>query len=410
MVSCASGMMTCLQGMSMKQLKNLAKQTDAAAMTSELPEILELIYHAAINPTGWNPLLHRLASLTDCVAAGITIENPVTKKGRPITYFGFDTGHVEKTFDHYLPMNPLFSISQSMTTGFIVANGDVIAPRDFAMTDFYNGWAKPQGIGSPLTLVLDHGENFYCPLTLVRPDGKGEATSAHRQLLRIVSPHLTRAMKVHLKLEASDARLEATDAAFENAGLAVFMLDAHGHVVFCNRRAEDYLRDGTVLAAPGGVLNASVAGDNRRLQQAIAKASCRMVPSGAGFAITGNDQRLLSVSIIPVPPSGLLHPRGRLHASCVMIVSDPDMRHAHTIQKLARSHGLTQAEIRVMKLILTGAGIADAAQALSISVETVRTHLKRIFSKTGTTRQAELVRLFMDARLRGLHSYAASRS
>ncbi len=369
-------------------------------MNNEHPEILGLIYQAAVNPGGWNAVLRRLAAMTDCIAAGITIEDPETKRGRPITYFGFDAGHVEKTFDHYLPMNPLFRISQSMTTGFIVANGDVIAPRDFAMTDFYNGWARPQGIGSPLTLVLDHAETFYCPLTLVRPGGKGEAALAHRRLLRTLSPHLTRAMRVHLKLEAADARLQATDAIFENASLAMFLLDGFGRVVFCNRRAEGYLRDGAVLAAPGGTLKAAAAGEDRCLQHAIAKASPGAAPSGAGFTMTRSDQRRLSVTVTPVPSSEPAAHHGLSRICCAVIVSDPDTHHADTIGRMARVHGLTPAEMRVLEVMLTGTGTAQAADALGLSAETARTHLKRIFSKTGTMRQAELMRLFMDDALR----------
>jgi DNA-binding CsgD family transcriptional regulator/PAS domain-containing protein len=365
-------------------------------MISELPALLELIYHAAISPDRWDPLLRRLAIMTDCTAAGITIEDPVSKRGRPISYFGFDTGHVEKTFDHFLPMNPLFKISQSMTTGFIVANGDVIAPRDFAMTDFYNGWARPQGLGSPLTLVLDHNSTFYSPLTLVRPDGKGEATSAHRKLLRTLSPHLTRAMKVHLKLETADARLQATDAVFDNARLALFLLDAAGHLVFCNRRAEVYLRDAVFLAAPGGKLKAATAYDDRCLQHAIANASGGMSAAGVEFSITGNDQRKLSVSITPVPLSAPTAFLGGSRVCCAVIVANPAVQHANSIARLARLHGLTPSEVRVLEAMLKGIGAAQAADTLGISAETARTHLKRIFSKTGTSRQAELMRLFMD--------------
>jgi DNA-binding CsgD family transcriptional regulator/PAS domain-containing protein len=373
------------------------ERRDAAAVINELPALLELIYHAAVTPSGWDPLLRRIAAMTDCTAAGITIEDPVTKRGKPITYFGFDKGHVEKTFDHYLPMNPLFNVAPSMTTGFIVANGDVIAPRDFAMTDFYNGWARPQGIGSPLTLVLDHGANFYCPLTLVRPDGKGEPAAAHRELLRTLSPHLTRAMKVHLKLEAVGAQLQATDAVFENAGLALFLLDESGHLVFCNRRAETYLCDGSVLSATGGVLKATVASNNRCLQNAIANASRRTAPFGVEFTINGNNQPSLSVSIMPVPPSRQAALQSASRVCCVVIVADPGMKNTNTIGKVALLHGLTPAEKRLLEVMLTGARATQAAETLGIAAETARTHLKRIFSKTGTSRQAELMRLFMDA-------------
>jgi DNA-binding CsgD family transcriptional regulator len=59
---------------------------------------------------------------------------------------------------------------------------------------------------------------------------------------------------------------------------------------------------------------------------------------------------------------------------------------------LRQLHGLTYAEAEIMGRLTVGARLAEIAEQLGISVETVRTHLKAIFTKTGTSRQAELVR------------------
>ena len=59
---------------------------------------------------------------------------------------------------------------------------------------------------------------------------------------------------------------------------------------------------------------------------------------------------------------------------------------------LLRSHfGLTPAEARLALHLVAGETLRSAEAKLSISYETARTHLKNIFSKTGTSRQAELV-------------------
>src|SRR3712207_7088050 len=50
--------------------------------------------------------------------------------------------YVERTFDHYLPMNPLFRIEPRMQPGFVVANEDVVEVRAFRKSEFYNGWAR----------------------------------------------------------------------------------------------------------------------------------------------------------------------------------------------------------------------------------------------------------------------------
>src|SRR5499426_4208024 len=60
--------------------------------------------------------------------------------------------------------------------------------------------------------------------------------------------------------------------------------------------------------------------------------------------------------------------------------------------ELLRCHfGLTPAEARLALHLVTGETLRSAEAKLSITYETARTHLKNIFNKTGTCRQAELV-------------------
>ena len=134
----------------------------------------DLILAAAVRPERWKEVLHYLAEVSDCVAAGITIEDARTRKGEPLVYFGFDPDHVRRTFDYYLPMIFLFGIAERMRPGFVVTNGDVICESTFRRTEFYDGWACPKGLCCPTTVVLNRKGERYIPLTLVRPDGKGD--------------------------------------------------------------------------------------------------------------------------------------------------------------------------------------------------------------------------------------------
>ena len=62
---------------------------------------------------------------------------------------------------------------------------------------------------------------------------------------------------------------------------------------------------------------------------------------------------------------------------------------------LTELFGLTAAEARVACMIAEGGSIAEISDRLSVSELTARTHLKRIFGKTGTKRQSALVRLVL---------------
>jgi DNA-binding CsgD family transcriptional regulator len=60
---------------------------------------------------------------------------------------------------------------------------------------------------------------------------------------------------------------------------------------------------------------------------------------------------------------------------------------------IAKTYKLTPSELRVLLGIVEVGGVADTAEALGIASGTVKTHLLRVFAKTGTRRQAELVKL-----------------
>jgi DNA-binding CsgD family transcriptional regulator len=63
------------------------------------------------------------------------------------------------------------------------------------------------------------------------------------------------------------------------------------------------------------------------------------------------------------------------------------------LETLAKLYGLTGSEVRVLQGIVDIGGIPKVAKSLGISEGTTKTHLKGLFAKTGTHRQADLVKL-----------------
>jgi DNA-binding CsgD family transcriptional regulator len=60
---------------------------------------------------------------------------------------------------------------------------------------------------------------------------------------------------------------------------------------------------------------------------------------------------------------------------------------------VASAFGLTPAELRVLLAIVELGGVPEASERLGVAETTVKTHLYRVFSKTGANRQADLVKL-----------------
>jgi DNA-binding CsgD family transcriptional regulator len=62
-------------------------------------------------------------------------------------------------------------------------------------------------------------------------------------------------------------------------------------------------------------------------------------------------------------------------------------------EAIVQEYKLTPSELRVLFAIVEVGGIPEVAQVLGISDTTARTHLKHLFEKTNTSRQADLVKL-----------------
>lgn len=83
---------------------------------------------------------------------------------------------------------------------------------------------------------------------------------------------------------------------------------------------------------------------------------------------------------------------GASTAVAAVFVGDPEERVEPDAETIRRLHGLTRAETGLVLALLAGSSLGEAAESLSISANTARTHLKRVFAKMGVKRQSELIR------------------
>ena len=84
-------------------------------------------------------------------------------------------------------------------------------------------------------------------------------------------------------------------------------------------------------------------------------------------------------------------------ASVGIFVQDPQRMPLMPVEAFAKLYQLSGGELRVLLKLAQGSGATEAADALGISEATVRTHLRRLFFKTGTAKQAELLQLLQNA-------------
>jgi DNA-binding CsgD family transcriptional regulator len=224
----------------------------------------------------------------------------------------------------------------------------------------------------------------------------GAVTSRQQEVARRLRPHLIRASRLRRKFAAVAAVAIGLAETLDRSLHGVLLLDASGRVRHTNSAAEQLLGEGDGLKLLAGRLTAWASAPARQLETLIAQAAagregaCR---SGGSMAVpTPSRTRPLSVIVAPLRAElGLAS-----DAPAVLVcVSDLDAGVGPPMQQLSALFGLTPAEARLALTLFEGAALREAAEQLGVSPHTVHAQLARIFEKTGTSRQAELIQLMM---------------
>ena len=176
----------------------------------------------------------------------------------------------------------------------------------------------------------------------------------------------------------------------------VVLVTRSGRASFINAAASAIIarRDGLALRHDGQPYAASTQEHSalRRMIELAANGNDRGQRFAGCLAISRpSDQRSLVVHVLPLGSAGAGIPDAE--ACAMLLIIDPERESRPTADTLRRLYGLTGAESTVALGIMRGAGLQAVADDLSVSLSTVRIHLQRVFEKTATRRQAELVRL-----------------
>lgn len=240
---------------------------------------------------------------------------------------------------------------------------------------------------------LREGGVSFEGLEKVAPGSAG-ATPHLRELLS----HLRRGVQVHQRLSRLQSERDAALDVLDRLPLGVILLDGKGRPVVYNRSAEDILARADTLTLNSGGLTATTSDQTMAMRKLIHDAVSAGIAGkdGAGGVMAlPNASGLRPLALLIAPLCELDRAREQDELAAVLFVSDPEELFEAAQETLERLYGLTRAEARLTVLLSQGKPLAKAAEALGIGTGTARAHLKHVFGKTGTRRQAELVRLVL---------------
>ena len=194
----------------------------------------------------------------------------------------------------------------------------------------------------------------------------------------------------------SQRRMAATESALNVMSLGVLLVSASSTILFANDAARSLLDQANGLAIRGDQLRACGGADTLRLQAAVShvanfRAGGRTAPRSALFTVAREGEQPLVVSVLAAAQP----PDEPGDTAATVVVVDPTAEIDTWLVPVCKLFGLTNVETSLAQLLVSGSTLSEAAVRLRIKEATVRSYLKLIFTKTGVSRQSEMIRVLL---------------
>ena len=353
---------------------------------------VQLIHEVPLMADAWQPALQSITGLLGGEHAVLLASDNAHSKAALAVSVGMD----ESSFARFASPEAAQWIQPAMPAirrGAVFTRSRLVPDRQFERTDFYNEVVRPVG-GFHSVCVVHQVAALSSFVAVCRHRRAGDFDADDVAVMQALSPHFATALTVRQRLGAADFAAAGAWAALEHLSTGVIVADA-SMVVFANKTAERLFRERGIRLDRDGLCTSDAAASRelRRRIAACTDASVSMeegcpidlprTERGAGLRIVVTQFRPERIGCDPGWPARSL---------ALLLVSDPRRERQDRAVELQRRFGLTPAEADFALEIIKGDGRAAAAARSKITVGTARSHLTRIFEKTGVRRQAELVR------------------
>jgi DNA-binding CsgD family transcriptional regulator len=363
----------------------------------QLSELIGEIYDAALDPALWSGVLGNAGRFVGGPMAAIFAKSPTALTGT-VYYHSADRdpSYRELYFNKYIKFDPTTTAQYFSDVEQPMAVADIMPYQEFLETRFYKEWCQPQGMVDAVTAVLDKSVTSAALFGVFRYQSDGIADDEMRQRMRLIVPHIRRAVLIGrlIDLKAADAAGLADTLDGLSAGMCAVNTD--GRILHANAACHVILDAGDFLSVIGGRIVASDAKIDRALRELFAAAGrgdAAIGTRGIALPLTAKDGSHYVAHVLPLT-SGARRLAGIAYsATAALFVCKAATEAPSAPEIIARAYHLTPTELRVLLAIVDVGGVPESAVALGIAESTVKTHLGNLFVKTGARRQADLVKI-----------------
>jgi DNA-binding CsgD family transcriptional regulator len=347
------------------------------------------IYDTALEPGRWTDALARIAAFSGGQAGALHSKDTSNPSIEVHYQYGLDPDYVQIYFQRYAYLDPLASVLPLFDIDKVVSITDLVPYDEYCQGKFFREWVRPQGWVDAASSALRKSTASREVLSIFRNQESGLVDESMRRRVAAIVPHVRRATLISNIIDRKEIETASLADALDGLSAGVIFVDTIGRIVHANISANIILGEDDFLRAAGGRLIAADAKVNSALREIFVAADEGAANvAGISLPLTARGGERYVAHVLPLRSGA----RRRAGAAATVFVCKATMENLNP-DFIANLYKLTPAELRVLRAIVDVGGVPEVAASLGVAVTTIKTHLGRLFEKTGVGRQADLVKL-----------------
>ena len=357
-------------------------------------ELLHVLYAAPLDPEQWPHFLDLLCEHTGSRSSFlICADSRDTLAIRAAGGVPHDPTLVAAYAAEYTGRDPyVLPLIKSGAVGLV--EPEVLLPREeLEQSDMYRALIAPGGYRHPGLVALTCTLRRFEGISFWRTGDEGSLDSESVLLLELLVPHIRSAMEVRYALGTAGLRAAAAESIADASGTPALLLTERGEIFHLNAAARELLRKGDGLIERNNVLCVVMGTMRKRLAGLLREANGRGgalggIPAAKPLSIERpSGRRALQLLASPVSGPGI--------ATILLLATDPEEPVILRDDALREHYRFTGAETEVANGLLTGYSLEEIAALRKVKIGMIRHQIKTMLSKTGTSRQVDMVKLLL---------------
>lgn len=363
---------------------------------ARLDKLIAEIYEGPLLQPAWQNLLELLRSELNAEVATLILKPSRDDANGVMHNVGGKSEHIDSYHQDYFALDPFVGLP----AGQVVCLHEFIDREQLQASQFYRLSLAPSALEDILGADLKLEGEFDARLRIARDAQQGLFSSADKDLVAALLPHLLRAIRIHARLDCIESERALYAGAISQLALGSIILDQNAEVLTANNQAQQLLNSDAGIELKQRRLVLCDQQQQQALEQAIARVLAAQVQLDDEHSlvealslqgIKAGTALGLIVRAVPQTPWA----KGPSTPSVALFISDPQVPSEAPEQAIQQLFGFTPTEARFALLLAKGDSLDEAAAAMGVSRNTARTHLRSAFAKTGVSRQTLLVRLIL---------------